>query len=110
MRSKLTIRLITLLFFLLPFLSMAGGEKGTETDIKSEIKAYIQHHLEDTYDFGLWSYTTDEGVHEYIGFPLPVILWDNGLQVFSSSKFHHGESVAQAEGLFLAFIFGVTLA
>ena len=96
MRSKLTIRLITLLFFLLPFLSMAGGEKGTETDIKSEIKAYIQHHLEDTYDFGLWSYTTDEGVHEYIGFPLPVILWDNGLQVFSSSKFHHGESVAQA--------------
>ena len=85
MRSKLTIRLITLLFFLLPFLSMAGGEKGTETDIKSEIKAYIQHHLEDTYDFGLWSYTTDEGVHE-----------DNGLQVFSSSKFHHGESVAQA--------------
>ena len=96
MRSKLTIRLITLLFFLLPFLSMADGEKGTETDIKSEIKAYIQHHLEDTYDFSLFSYTTDEGVHEYIGFPLPVILWDNGLQVFLSSKFHHGESVAQA--------------
>jgi F-type H+-transporting ATPase subunit a len=94
MRSKLTTRLITLLFFILPFLSMAGGEKGAETDIKSEIKAYIQHHLEDTYDFGLWSYTTDEGVHEYIGFPLPVILWDNGLQVFLSSKFHHGESVA----------------
>ena len=95
MRSKLTIRLITLLFFLFPFISMAGGEKGAETDIKSEIKAYIQHHLEDTYDFGLWSYTTDEGVHEYIGFPLPVILWDNGLQVFLSSKFHHGESAAQ---------------
>ena len=61
MRSKLTVRLITILFFTLPFLSMAGGEKETGTDIKSEIKAYIQHHLEDTYDFGLYSYTTDEG-------------------------------------------------
>ena len=93
MRSKLTVRLIALLFFLLPFLSIAG-EKGAETDIKSEIKAYIQHHLEDTYDFGFYSYTSDEGVHKYKGFPLPVILWDNGLQVFSSSKLHHGESVA----------------
>jgi len=26
---------------------------------------------------------------------LPVILWDEGLQVFSSSKLHHGEEVAQ---------------
>lgn len=94
MRSKLTVRLITILFFILPFLSIAGGEKEAGTDIKSEIKAYIQHHLEDTYDFGLYSYTTDQGEHKYIGFPLPVILWDNGLQVFSSSKFHHGETVA----------------
>ncbi len=100
MRSKLTIRLITLLFFLMPFLSMAGGEKAAGTDLKSEIKAYIQHHLEDTYDFSLYSYTTDEGVHKYIGFPLPVILWDNGLRVFSSSKLHHGESVAQAGDAF----------
>ena len=27
--------------------------------------------------------------------PLPVILWDNGLKIFSSSKLHHGESVAK---------------
>lgn len=94
MRSKLTVRLITILFFILPFLSTAGGKKEAGTDIKSEIKAYIQHHLEDTYDFGLCSYTTDQGEHKYIGFPLPVILWDNGFQVFSSSKFHHGETVA----------------
>lgn len=93
MRSKLSARLIALLFFLLPFLSIAG-DKGSETDIKSEIKAYIQHHLEDTYDFGFYSYTTATEEHKYKGFPLPVILWDNGLQVFSSSKLQHGASVA----------------
>ena len=105
MRSKLTVRLIALLFFLLPFSSIAG-EKGTETDIKSEIKAYIQHHLEDTYDFGFYSYTTDEGVHKYKGFPLPVILWDNGLQVFSSSKLHHGESIAHVGDAYYKFDHG----
>jgi len=42
----------------------------------------------------LFSYTDQSGKHVYIGLPLPVILWDNGLQIFSSSKLHHGESVA----------------
>ena len=27
-----------------------------------------------------------------------MILWDNGLKVFASSKFHHGESVAEVDG------------
>ena len=31
----------------------------------------------------------------HVGVPLPVILWDNGLKIFSSSKLHHGESVAK---------------
>ena len=52
----------------------------------------------DSYDFGLFSYTNDEGENIHIGFPLPVILWDGGLKVFSSSKFHYGETVAEADG------------
>ena len=67
-------------------------------DLKTEIKEYIQHHLKDSHDFSLFSYTTESGEHKYIGFPLPVILWDNGLKVFSSSKFHHGETLAEADG------------
>ena len=69
---------------------------------KEEIKAYIMHHLEDSYDFSLLSYTTEDGAHHYIGLPLPIILWDNGLNVFSSSKFHHGETVAEAGGEYYA--------
>lgn len=71
-------------------------------DKKTEIKAYINHHLKDSYDFSITSYTDELGQHHYIGFPLPIILWDNGLKVFSSSKFHHGETVAEVEGSFYA--------
>ena len=52
------------------------------------------HHLQDSHDFNLLSYTNNEGEKVHLGIPLPVILWDEGLQVFSSSRLHHGESVA----------------
>jgi F-type H+-transporting ATPase subunit a len=71
-----------------------------EKDIKTEIKEYINHHLLDSYDFSLFSYTNDAGEHVYIGAPLPVILWDGVLKVFSSSKFHHGKTVAEVDGNF----------
>ena len=66
--------------------------------IKAEIDAYIEHHLQDSHDFNLYSYTNEEGEKVHVGFPLPVILWDNGLKVFSSSRFHHGETVAEVDG------------
>ncbi|WP_422082691.1 F0F1 ATP synthase subunit A [Ulvibacterium sp.] len=69
-----------------------------QKDLKTEIKEYIQHHLLDSHDFSLFSYTKDNGEHVYVGLPLPVILWDNGLKVFSSSKFHHGEELAEVSG------------
>ncbi len=78
-----------------------GKEKEDQNggkDLKTEIKEYIQHHLQDSHDFSLFSYTKDDGEHVYVGFPLPVILWDDGLKVFSSSKFHHGETLAEVDG------------
>ncbi|WP_420603456.1 F0F1 ATP synthase subunit A [Flagellimonas sp.] len=73
-----------------------AGDHGK--DLKTEIKEYISHHLQDSHDFSLFSYTKENGEHKYVGFPLPVILWDNGLKVFSSSKFHHGETLAEVDG------------
>ncbi|MDX1332041.1 MAG: F0F1 ATP synthase subunit A, partial [Robiginitalea sp.] len=72
----------------------AEGPEG----IKAEIKEYIDHHLQDSHSFNIASYTDDDGHHVYWGFPLPVILWDDGLKVFSSSKLHHGETVAEVGG------------
>ncbi len=65
------------------------------TDVKSKIKAFINHHLLDAHDF---TFSANEETGEHYGFSLPIILWDNGLQVFSSSKFHHGEEVAESNG------------
>lgn len=66
------------------------GKGGIEEQIK-EVKT---HHLADSHDFIFAS--TGEGKH--YGFSLPVILWDNGLKVFSSGKFHHGEEIAEVGG------------
>jgi len=64
------------------------GEK-TKEDVKKEIKETIKHHLQDSYSF--------EITHG-VGFPLPVILFDDGIHFFSSSKFHHGEQVVESNG------------
>ena len=85
---------LTAALFFTPFLLQAKDSESSG-DLKKEIKEYISHHLEDAYDFSLFSYTNDAGKHKYVSIPLPVILWDNGLQVFSSSKLNHGESVAK---------------
>lgn len=98
MQRKMTVKTITLLLCLVSFVSFGKNDDAAKGDKKTEIKEYIQHHLKDSYDFSLFSYTTDSGEHKYIGAPLPVILWDNGLKVFSSSKFHHGETIAEVDG------------
>ncbi|MXN92610.1 F0F1 ATP synthase subunit A [Flavobacterium sp. Sd200] len=62
---------------------------------KDKINAHISHHLQDAHEFVFFS---DEEAGTHYGFPLPVILIDNGVKVFSSSKFDHGHAVAEAGG------------
>ncbi|RKS55425.1 ATP synthase F0 subcomplex A subunit [Gillisia mitskevichiae] len=64
-------------------------------DTKEEVADYIDHHLQDSHSFNFFS---DGATGEHYGFPLPVILWDNGLKAFSSSEFHHGETLAIIDG------------
>ena len=71
------------------------------TDLKSKIRAFIDHHVLDAHDFSLFvdESTTPKPTH--YGFPLPIILWDNGVHIFSSSKFNHGDehgTVAESNG------------
>jgi F-type H+-transporting ATPase subunit a len=71
----------------------------TPTDVKSEIKEFINHHLLDAHDF---TFSANKETGEHYGFSLPIILWDNGIQFFMSSAFHHGpaEGVAEHNGNF----------
>ena len=73
------------------------GAHAEPTDLKSEIKAFIGHHVLDSHDF---TFLSDEVEEEHYGFSLPIILWDNGIHLFSSSRFNHGEAVAESNGNF----------
>lgn len=77
----------------------ASHEEGPAepTDEKSKIKEFINHHLLDSHSF---YFNADEESGKHYGFSLPIILWDNGFQFFSSSKFHNGEEVAEHNGNF----------
>ncbi len=78
-------------------------KKGNPIDTQEEIKAYIKHHLQDSHDF---TFYTDGQSGTHYGFPLPVILWDQGVKMFMSSKFHHGETVAQSGDSFYKLYHG----
>lgn len=81
------------------FTAFAGGgdttsnsNDGGRVNTKSEIDGYIKHHLADSHDFTLFSYTNDAGERKHVGFPLPVIVWTSqGLKTFMSSEFHHND-------------------
>jgi len=81
---------------------------GGQVDTKDKVDAYILHHIQDSHDFSLFSYTSDEGERKHFGFPLPIILWtSNGLTTFMSSEFHHnddGHVVVEKNGLKFAKI------
>jgi len=83
-------------------------DKGGEINTDQEVKDYILHHIQDSHDFSLFSYTNDAGERKHVGFPLPVILWTSkGLTTFMSSEFHHnddGHVIVEKNGLKFAKI------
>ncbi len=99
MNKKYFIKIISILFLSLTF-SLNAQEQETSQDVfhssdeakKEHIKEEIRHHVKDSYYFDLLS-DSEEGKH--YGIALPVILIDGGLQIFSSSKFNHGKTVAE---------------
>jgi len=79
------------------------GKGGGQVDTPEEVKDYIDHHLQDAHDF---IFFTDGETGKHYGFPLPVILWDDGLHVFMSSKFHHGEEIVESKGNYYTLYHG----
>ena len=66
-----------------------------KAEIKEQIDEVKNHHVLDAHSFNFFG---DKETGKEYGFPLPIILWDNGLHVFSSSKFEEG--VAEDGGNF----------
>lgn len=62
---------------------------------KEEIKGFVDHHLQDSHYFNFFA---DAEAGTYYGFPLPVILFDNGIKIFSAGEFNHGEDLVTKDG------------
>ena len=84
------------------FTELVSKENQAKADEAAKVKSgeskynpvpVIMHHIADAHDWHFWG----EG-EKSVTLPLPVILWDNGLKVFISSKFHHNEHVAEVDG------------
>ena len=77
MRRK--INLLALLFTLaITSVTFAKSDNTDQKDTPEEVKGFIKHHLKDAHYFELF-----HGVK----MPLPIIVWDNGIQFFLSSDF-----------------------
>lgn len=80
---------ITVVFFASCTIIFAGNEKIATKGVEQKFNAaeMIKHHISDAYDWHLFGES-----HASVSIPLPIILYSSlkGLQVFSSSNFHHG--------------------
>lgn len=79
-------------------------EEEKEQTLQEEITEYIYHHVQDSHDFSLFS-TKDKktGEKKYYGFPLPVILIDDGIKFFMSSKLDHGKKLLSLQENIISF-------
>src|SRR5690554_4649552 len=104
MRKTLLFALLISLINVQSLFAVAGGSgEGGPVNTEEDIAEYIKHHLQDSHDFTLMTFG-ESGTH--VGFPLPVILWSEGLHMFSSSKFDHGSSVVESDGKYFALYDG----
>ena len=77
MRRKFN--LLALLFTLaITSVTFAKADNTNQKDTPEEVKGFIKHHLKDAHYFELF-----HGAK----MPLPIIVWDNGIQFFLSSDF-----------------------
>lgn len=93
---KRALLLLTVIFFTVNPFSLAAEESHDVPAAKTqaeEINEHIAHHLQDDHYFTLY-----KAGDKYVGFPLPVILIDNGLKVFSSGEFEQGKAVVEKDG------------
>lgn len=90
---KRALLLFTVVFFTTNLFAVQGQQ--AELSTPEEIQEYSEHHVKDDYYFSLFS---NKKTGKHYGFPLPVILIDKGLKIFSSAEFHHGETVVEKDG------------
>lgn len=79
-------------FLLATFSTVTASEGHSEEGKEGDFDAVemIMHHIQDSYSIHLWG----EG-EDAVEVPLPVILIDEGVQIFMSSEFEHGHKAVK---------------
>ncbi len=78
--------------FSVPALAGDGGGEGDKKKNSFNAEEVIFGHILDGHEFHFFDIIKKDGTKKPVGIPLPVILYSpqRGLDVFMSSKFHHG--------------------
>jgi F-type H+-transporting ATPase subunit a len=82
-----------LMFFTLPVAASGGnGENGDKEKKGFNAQEVIFGHILDGHEFHFFDIVKKDGTKTPVGIPLPVIIYSpqRGLDVFMSSRFHHG--------------------
>ncbi|MAJ89921.1 MAG: ATP synthase F0 subunit A [Flavobacteriales bacterium] len=87
--KKITVKLIFISIIISVFTPVVFAEEAKTEEGPFNPTPQILHHIEDSYEWHLWG---------NVSIPLPVILYtEGGLDVFMSSRFHHGKSKVTIE-------------
>ncbi|HLS31712.1 MAG TPA: F0F1 ATP synthase subunit A [Flavobacteriaceae bacterium] len=73
---------------------------GEPINEKEEISEEIDLHLLDSHYFDFFA---DNVNGKHYGFPLPVILIDDGVKVFSAAEFDHGRKIVEKDGSYYVY-------
>lgn len=81
--------------------SYASPDAAPEEAKSFDAAKVILGHVADAYDWHFFDLPNSDGTYTPVSIPLPVILYspDNGLKIFSSSKFHHGTDIHEGYAL-----------
>lgn len=74
--------------------AFASEAEGKHEKEEFNVTESIMHHISDAHEWHLWG-----GHHDAVSVYLPVILIDNGIQIFSSESFYKGHPVALKDSL-----------
>lgn len=100
---KILFSALFLTFAALQGLADHGPEHDEYKEAASEEKfnagAMIMHHIADAHEIHFMTLNHGEENEKHVSLRLPVILWgENGLEVFSSSHFYHGDAIHLEKG------------
>jgi len=93
--------ILTLIMALAFFQSTTAANASSDSSVKEfDPMELIMHHIGDTHDWHILSYTNNAGEKKNVSIPLPIILIDDRIHVFMSSAFHHGQELVQKGGTY----------